>query len=75
MKLELNNGQRFVANFRYNAKPTLTTDPQADEQRLNMAEIHSGDYGSFDTDCQQTMVGFVQQVPSNGGKQGSLTEH
>ena len=40
-----------------------------------MADIHSGDYGSFDSDCKQTMVGFVQSVPSMGGSQGSLTAH
>ena len=27
VKVELNNGLRYLANFRYNAKPTLTTDP------------------------------------------------
>ena len=58
---------RFVSNFRYNAKPTLTTDPIEDQQRLLMTDIHSGDYGSFDSDCKQTMVGFVQSYGSNTG--------
>jgi len=75
MKVELANGQRFIANFRYNAKPTLTTDPVDDQQRLMMTDIHSGDYGSFDSDCRQTMVGFVQGVPSMGGAQGTLSAH
>lgn len=75
MKVELNNGQRFVANFRYNAKPTLTMDPIEDQQRLLAADIHSGDYGSFDSDCKQTMVGFVQSVPGLGGSTGTLQAH
>lgn len=40
-----------------------------------MTDIHSGDYGSFDSDCKQTMVGFVQGVPSMGGASGSLSSH
>ena len=73
--MELQNGQRFVANFRYNAKPTLTTDPEGEAKRLEMVEIHSGDYGSFDSNCGQTMVGFVQSIPSMGGSEGSMTNH
>ena len=39
------------------------------------ADIHSGDYGSFDSDCSQTMVGFVQSIPSITGEKYSLTDH
>lgn len=31
---------------------------------LFMADIHSGDYGSFDSKCDSTMVGFVQESSS-----------
>jgi len=48
LKVELDNGQRFVANFRYNAKPTLTNDPLNDWD-LKFVDLHSGDYGSFDS--------------------------
>ena len=67
LKVELENGQRFVANFRYNAKTTLSADPLNDWQ-LNFVELHSGDYGSFDSKCDETMVGFVQSIPSAGGE-------
>mmetsp|Transcript_10052 Transcript_10052/g.15336 ORF Transcript_10052/g.15336 Transcript_10052/m.15336 type:complete len:90 (-) Transcript_10052:1416-1685(-) len=50
LKVELQNGQRFIANFRYNAKPTLSADPLSDRE-LKYADLHSGDYGSFDSDC------------------------
>ena len=50
LKVELDNGLRFVANFRYNAKPTLTNDPLTD-QELKFVDLHSGDYGSFDSEC------------------------
>jgi hypothetical protein len=58
MKVELDNGLRFLANFKYTAKPTLTGDPLNDGM-LMLADIHSGDYGSFDSDCTGTMVGVV----------------
>jgi hypothetical protein len=48
MKVELENGKRFVTNSRYNAKPTLTPDPLSDNQ-IALADIHSGDYSSFDS--------------------------
>lgn len=38
-------------------------------------DIHSGDYGSFDSDCRQTMVGFVQSIPGGGGSPGTLNSH
>ena len=60
IKVELNNGMRFISNFRYQAKKELSKDPLNDPM-LMMADIHSGDYGSFDSKCDQTMVGFVQQ--------------
>jgi hypothetical protein len=39
------------------------------------ADIHSGDYGSFDSDCSATMVGFVQSIPSITGEKYTLTDH
>ena len=57
--MQLENGQRFLANFRYDAKSTLTTNPEQDASQLMLADIHSGDYNSFDSECDKTMVGFV----------------
>ena len=72
LKVELDNGMRFVANFRYNVKPTLSANPLEDKQ-IQFADIHSGDYGSFDSDCGETMVGFVQSIPSISGESYTLT--
>lgn len=51
MKVELKNGQRFVANFRYNAKPALIEDP-LNEKLTSYLDIHSGDYDKFDSVCK-----------------------
>lgn len=71
VKVELDNGQRFLANFRYNAKSDLTTDPLKDASQLMFANIHTSDYGSFDSDCSKTMVGFVQY----SNDKSTMTEH
>jgi hypothetical protein len=73
-KVELENGQRFVANFRYNAKPAFSADPLTDSN-LALADIHTGAYDSFDSKCDQTMVGFVQSIPSITGEASTLTSH
>jgi len=72
--VELDNGTRFVTNFRYNAKPQLSQDPLHDAL-LQQVDVHSGDYQKFDSDCSQTMVGFVQSIPSLSGESYSLTDH
>ena len=65
MRVELDNGTRFITNFRYNIKPKLSQDPLADGASA-FAGTKTGDYASFDSDCSKTMVGFVQQVHGNG---------
>ena len=74
MKVELDNGLRFLTNFRYNTKPTLTKDPLNDPL-LSFVDLHSGDYGSFDSQCDSTMVGFVQSIPSVTNENYSMTQH
>lgn len=73
LKVELENGERYVTNFRYNVKPSVSTDPLTD-QNLLMEDMHAGDYGKFNSDCTQTMVGFVQQIPSITGERHSLKD-
>jgi hypothetical protein len=36
-------------------------DPLKDGGMLMELGMHTGDYQSFDSDCKQTMIGFVQQ--------------
>jgi len=70
MRVELENGTRFVTNFRYNIKPELSKDPLADGADKFIG-TQTGDYQSFNSDCHNTMVGFVQ---TKGGK-GTMKEH
>lgn len=62
MNIELENGQRLIANFRYDIKPTISKDPFVDVRDrgiIGFSTIESGDYDKFDSKCDQTMVGFV----------------
>jgi hypothetical protein len=62
MNIELDNGMRFIANFRYNLKPELSKDPfkTAGEKGIGrFSQIQSGDYDKFNSECNKTMVGFV----------------
>ena len=73
LKVELESGLRYIANFRYNIKPSVSTEPLTDEN-LQMDDMHSGDYGKFNSDCSKTMVGFVQSIPSVTGERHSLKD-
>lgn len=58
MMVELENGLRFITNFRYNVKesvaPSLT-----DMTFEQMDMLKSGEQKLFDSICDQTMVGSV----------------
>ena len=70
MRVELNNGQRFITNFRYNIKNNISENPVADGA-TRFTGIGAGDYINFDSKCNESMVGFVQQVHGNG----SMKQH
>ena len=74
--VELENGLRFLANFKYTLKPDVTKDP-VHAQASKFDGLKSGDYAKFDSLCDQTMVGFVQNIPSSSPNktQGSLNHH
>ena len=69
-RVELSNGQRFLSNFRYNVKESISDDPLADGAG-RFQGIGAGDYINFDSKCNQSMVGFVQHVHGNG----SMRQH
>jgi hypothetical protein len=62
-KIELENGQRFLANFKYSVKPEISREPTVDGES-EFISLSTGDYNKFDSQCDKTMVGFVQNVPS-----------
>jgi len=37
--------------------------------------VKAGDYGKFDSQCDQTMVGFVQTVPSISKERYGMKDH
>ena len=58
-RVELDNGLRFLTNFRYNLKPSISADPLL-QGAESFADVKAGDYAKFDSRCDETMVGFVQ---------------
>jgi len=65
-RVELDNGLRFVSNFRYNIKPNWSEDPIKDGAEV-FADVKTSDYDTFVSKCDESMVGFVQQVHGSGG--------
>lgn len=57
-KIELDNGIRFLANFRYSIKPSISQVPEKDGA-VSFADVKTGDYGKFESECDKTMIGFV----------------
>lgn len=72
--VELENGLRFLANFKYSLKSDISKEPVS-EQASKFDGLKSGDYAKFDSLCDQTMVGFVQHIPSPSKPSHSLTQH
>ena len=79
LNIELENGERFLANLRYNLKHSIAQDPllaaQQDHGISEFSTIETSDYDKFDSDCGRTMVGFVQNIPSITGKSHTFAQH
>jgi len=63
---------RFLANFKYAVKPTISKDPTKDGADEFVA-LKTGDYNKFNSHCDKTMVGFVQSMPKITGKKHSMS--
>lgn len=73
-KVELDNGLRFLANFKYVLKPEISEDPLKDGlQEFNT--LKTGDYNKFLSKCDNTMVGFVQTMPKISTEKYSMKNH
>ena len=57
---------RFVSNFKYTVKDFVSHDLLHESDHSSLAEIGADSEGSFDSHCDQTMVGFVQDMPKDG---------
>jgi hypothetical protein len=50
MRVELNNGMRFITNMRYNVMDNISKDPIKDGVEA-FSQIKAGSYASFDSKC------------------------
>lgn len=57
--VELDNGKRFISNFRYNLKDSVVKNPLEDDI-TKLGELSTGSEEAFDSDCSSTMIGYVQ---------------
>lgn len=57
-RVELENGLRFLTNFKYSVKQQISMDPTKDGAE-EFGQLKTGDYAKFDTSCDKSMVGFV----------------
>jgi hypothetical protein len=66
--VHLDNGLRFLANFKYQIKTNITKDPLHDFKHLTEVVKDTEDQAKFNFDsiCDQTMVGFVQNMKKTG---------
>ena len=60
-KVDLDTGLRFIANYKYAVKEYVTENALAQgEKPIKKAGLETDDYDKFYSQCDQTMVGFVQ---------------
>ena len=72
--MELDNNLRFVANFMYTLKSNVTTDPlhyPIKKLEKLIPDIEESSKAQFDSICDRTMVGFLQ----NRNHTGTMEEH
>lgn len=62
--VELDNGKRFITNFRYNLKKATLENPLGGDIS-KLADLSTGSEEAFDSACDQTMVGYVQEDYTN----------
>lgn len=72
--VELDNGLRFIANFRYSVKPNISANP-ANDLFSKFTGLKTGDYDRFDSVCDKTMIGFVQTLTSVSKDKYGLANH
>mmetsp|Transcript_37616 Transcript_37616/g.57634 ORF Transcript_37616/g.57634 Transcript_37616/m.57634 type:complete len:227 (+) Transcript_37616:319-999(+) len=73
-KVELDNGLRFLTNFKYSVKAQISEDPSQDGAS-EFTSLKTGDYNKFDSECDRTMVGFVQTMPKLSSERYSMNQH
>lgn len=62
--VELDNGKRFISNFRYNLKESTLKNPLTGDI-TKLSDLSTGSEEAFDSACDQTMVGYLQEDFTN----------
>jgi hypothetical protein len=63
-----------LANFKYSIKKETSEKPYNDGSD-KFESVKTGDYGKFDSQCDKTMVGFVQTIPTIKKDVFSMSKH
>jgi len=73
MMVSLDNNLRFLANYKYKIKSNVTSDPLHSFKKLSqvVTDIEDDAKNNFNSICNTTMVGFVQDTSSKG----SMKDH
>ena len=58
----------------YSVKPQISEDPTQDGAD-EFSQLKTGDYNKFDSECDKTMVGFVQTMPTKSSEKYSMGQH
>ena len=70
MKVELENGKRFLANWRYSLKEYVQSEPFRTGAR-GISDVQIDDYDKFYSQCDRTMIGFIQDMSTPS----TMTDH
>jgi hypothetical protein len=68
MKIDLDDGQRLIANYRYSLKEYVNGDPLKAGAKA-LAGVETDDYDKFYSQCDRTMAGFIMN------KGSTMTNH
>jgi hypothetical protein len=71
-KVDLETGLRFIANYKYAIKEYVTSDALSQgAKEIKKHGVETDDYDKFYSQCDHTMVGFVQDKKNPT----SMSEH
>ena len=69
--VELENGLRFISNFKYTLKDSYNSDLIHNKNHTRLNELSTESEDAFDMKCNETMVGFVQAIAPTGSNPDS----
>lgn len=69
--VELDNGLRFISNFKYTLKDSYNKDLIHNSNHTRLNELSTESEDAFDMKCNETMIGFVQDLPQGNAQPDS----